>query len=482
MIGAIQRGVAGRLDFQGVVELVGDKLREVFATGDASIVWWDHDSDTARVLYRYEHGVPLALPPPIKVTPDWPGYQVLHGHASGALNTRAEMLALGLTPRPGTDWCRSMVTEPIVGSDRVLGMVNLQNHEREHAFGEAEVRLLQTIAASMGMALENARLVQETREALERQTATAEVLQVLSGSVADTAPVFDKILECCERLLPAASFQLHLVDEAGRLTLERLRWTDSARGMVDAARLAEIEATLRTVYPMPFRETAAATAFSTGELIEFRDVLDDPDVPPSMRLAAQRLGRTYSSLNVPLMWEGRGIGTIAVTRIELGRFGAEERALLKTFADQAVIAIQNARLFNETREALERQTATSEVLQAINASPGDLMPVFEAIASRATRLCDADGGGLWLVEDGMARYSGGQYNLARRPTLSSPARWAARRSPPCSAATRRRRTCTCPTSRTPMPTGGGCRSWSPASSWAESAPTSAYRSSTRTAP
>ncbi|MEO8079757.1 MAG: GAF domain-containing protein, partial [Caldimonas sp.] len=194
VIGAIQRGVAGQLDFQAIVELVGDKLREVFATGDASIAWWDHDTDLVSVLYRYEHGAALPLPPPRKLTPDWGGYPVLKDRHVGVLNTRAEMLAAGLTPRPGTDWCRSMVAVPIIGSNRVLGLVNLQNHEREHAYAEAEVRLLQTIAASMGLALENARLVEETQVALERQTATAEVLQVISSSVADTQPVFDKIL------------------------------------------------------------------------------------------------------------------------------------------------------------------------------------------------------------------------------------------------------------------------------------------------
>jgi len=399
VIGAIQRGVAGQLGFQAIIELVGDRLREVFATGDVSVIWWDRDSDTAHVLYRYEHGVALPLPAPINVTPEWPGYQVLHRRWAGAVNTREEMLALGLTARPGTDWCRSMATVPIVGGDRVVGMVNLQNHEREHAYGEAEVRLLETIAASMGMALENARLVEETRQALERQTATAEVLQVIGGSVADTGPVFDKILECCERLLPAASFQLHLLDEAGRLTLERLRWTSRARAALDASRLGEIEATLRTVYPMPLADTAAAAAFASRDLIEFRDVLNDPDVPASMRLAAQRLGRSYSSLNAPLIWEGRGIGTIAVTRIELGRFGDEERALLKTFADQAVIAIQNARLFNETREALEQQTATAEVLGVISSSVADTGPVFDKILESCRRLFAGDHAVVSLVRD-----------------------------------------------------------------------------------
>ena len=293
---------------------------------------------------------------------------------------------------------RSGLSVPMLRDGQIVGAITV-NRAETGLYADKEVTLLQTFARQAVVAIENVRLFNETKVALERQTATAEVLQVISGSVADTAPVFDKILECCERLLPAASFQLHLVDEAGRLTLERLRWTAGARAAIDATQLGEIEATLRTVYPMPLAETAAAAAFAGRDLIEFRDVLNDPDVPASMRLAAQRLGRSYSSLNVPLMWEGRGIGTIAVTRIELGRFGAAERALLKTFADQAVIAIQNARLFNETKEALEQQTATAEVLGVISSSVADTGPVFDKILESCRRLFAGDHAVVSLVTD-----------------------------------------------------------------------------------
>ena len=414
VIGAIQRGVAGQLDFQAIVELVGDKLREVFATGDASIAWWERESDTAHILYRYEHGVALPLPPPRKVTPDWGGYHILHKGAAGALNTRDEMLAMGITPRPGTDWCLSMATVPIVGSDRVLGFVNLQNHEREHAYGKAEVRLLQTIAASMGVALENARLVEETKEALKRQTATAEVLQVISNSVSDAKPVLDKILESCSHLIDAVGLGVLLIGDDGLLHMPAWRMEAGARGGAEWAANAEREvnqARLRAVFPIPLGGTGTAEAIARGRVLNFPDVLNGADVPEGVRAPAIATGRNYSQMMAPLMQGTRGLGAISLQRPALGGFTEKEQALLKTFADQAVIAIQNARLFNETKEALERQTATTEVLQVINASPGELPPVFSAIIERATRLCDADGGGLWLAEGDLARFSGGQANL-----------------------------------------------------------------------
>ncbi len=292
---------------------------------------------------------------------------------------------------------------PMLREGECIGVLVL-GRGKAGAFTAAEIALAESFVDQAMIAIYNVRLFNETREALEQQTASAEVLQVISSSVADTAPVFDKILECCERLLPAASFQLHLVDHAGALTLERLRWTAAAQAGFEAAQLADFEARVRTVYPMPLADTAPALAFSRRDLVEFQDVLNDPGVPPSMRLAAQRLGRTFASLTAPLIWEGRGIGAIAVTRAEVGPFRPEERSLLKTFADQAVIAIQNARLFNETQEALQQQKASADVLAVISSSVADAQPVFEKILESCKHLFGGDELDVLLVdEQGMLR-------------------------------------------------------------------------------
>jgi GAF domain-containing protein len=118
-------------------------------------------------------------------------------------------------------------------------------------------------------------------------------------------------------------------------------------------------------------------------VLNFPNVVNGSDVPPGTRAAALSSGLNYSWMAAPLMQGGRGIGAIAVHRRALGGFTDKEQDLLKTFADQAAIAIQNARMFRETQEALEQQTATTEVLQVVNASPGDISPVFDAIARKA---------------------------------------------------------------------------------------------------
>ena len=301
---------------------------------------------------------------------------------------------------------------------------------RPGVYADKEVALLQTFARQAVVAIENVRLFNETKEALERQTATAEVLQVISGSVADTAPVFDKILECCERLLPAASFQLHLVDDAGRLTA-RAPALDRAGARRDGRdRLAGYEATLRTVYPMPLADTAAGRWRSARGI--WSSSATCSTIPACRARCAWRRSAwaaRYSSLTAPLMWEGRGIGTIAVDAGRGRPFAAEERALLKTFADQAVIAIQNARLFNETKEALEQQTATAEVLQR------DQQFGRRCRSRCSTRSCESCQP---AVRRRARRRLAGRRRRPGAITLRSADRHEARRAPPSRAAIRGR--------------------------------------------
>jgi signal transduction histidine kinase/CheY-like chemotaxis protein len=249
------------------------------------------------------------------------------------------------------------------------------------------------------VALRNARLYDETRLTLQRQAATAEVLQVIGSSMADAEPVFDKILDSCEQLFEAGAFSLVLVDDRGLLDIVRLRFTARGRDEIGAAFAARAEAEVRKLYPLPLRDTALAQAFAANDVLEYHNVHNGLDLPEATRASARLIGLTGSMLVAPLVWKGLGIGGIVMQRTAVGSFSAIERAQLRTFSDQAVIAIQNARLFNETRAALEQQTATAQVISMMSRSGFDLEPVLDTLIENACRLCQATKGLVLIGEN-----------------------------------------------------------------------------------
>src|SRR5207253_6504045 len=196
VINSIQKGMAAELDFQAIVDLVGDKLRDVFHTGDIGIRWYDPKANLNHFLYQYEHGVRDYQPPR---PPSAGALTLLQTRQPVVANNPAEYAALGFTTVPGTDQSLSSVTVPILGSDRVLGSIALENYERENAFGEAEVRLLTTVAASMGVALENARLFDETQRLLketEQRNAELAIINSVQAALAaelDIQGIYDAV-------------------------------------------------------------------------------------------------------------------------------------------------------------------------------------------------------------------------------------------------------------------------------------------------
>ncbi len=281
----------------------------------------------------------------------------------------------------------SMLIAPMLWEGKGIGTIHVTRFPPV-PFTEKESSVLRTFADQAVIAIRNARLFNETKEALEQQTATAEVLEVISQSVADTAPVFDKILESCARLFESQGSVIMLAGDDGLLHIGAMhvRSADSAQQkMLDGA----LER-MRSLYPIPLAGSATAVAIDAGRVLNFADVLNGLDVPAALRAPAEASGLNYSLIMAPLMQGERGIGSISLTRERLGGFTDKEEALLKSYADQAVIAIQNARLFSETQQALERQTATSDILRVISESPTDVAPVFQAIAERARELCGAD--------------------------------------------------------------------------------------------
>ena len=262
---------------------------------------------------------------------------------------------------------------PMIWEGRGIGVLNVLRKAGEK-FDDGERKLLTTFANQAVIAIQNSRLFNETKEALEQQTASAQVLQVISGSIADPQPVFDRILASTEDLFDADAMGVYLVSDDGWLH--------------QAARRGALTGRITGQFPVRVEGTATAEAIARGRVVSYADVLDGDDVPDGLRRLAQDLGTNYALAQAPMMWQGRGIGAINAARFDMRPFTEKECALLETFANQAVIAIQNARLFNETKEALEQQTATSEVLEVISNSVADTQPVFDKILDSCQRLID----------------------------------------------------------------------------------------------
>ncbi|WP_314944650.1 GAF domain-containing protein [Bradyrhizobium cosmicum] len=278
---------------------------------------------------------------------------------------------------------RSVLFMPLMNRGTPVGMISV-TRAQPGAFAPDLVELLQTFADQAVIAIENARLFNETRETLERQTATADILKVMAASPSDVQPVFDAIAASANRLIGGFSTAvLRYVDGAAHLAA--FTPTDPAGDRV-----------LLSSFPVPFAQFPPYRLVANGAEAQ----LPDTELEPAARDIARARGYR-SMLFTPLMSEGEAIGVIIATRRATGHFGEHHVRLLQTFADQAVIAIKNVSLFNATREALERQTATADILKVIAASPADITPVFQAISDSAKALVGGHSSTVTRVVNGM---------------------------------------------------------------------------------
>jgi len=284
------------------------------------------------------------------------------------------------TTRQQLTGVRTILVAPLLREGIAIGAIAIRRAE-VRPFTDKQIALLKTFADQAVIAIENVRLFQELKESLEQQTATSEILGVIASSPTDIQPVLDVVAENAARLCDANDALIHRIDG------------DKLRSVANYGPLPQRRG--EGLNSMDRRSIPGRTVIDRRTL-HIHDLAAEPEdeLPASF---ARSLG-VRTVLATPLMREGVPIGAILIRRLEVRPFSEKQIKLLETFADQAVIAIENVRLFQELSEALEQQTATSEILGVIASSPTDIQPVLKTVAANAARLCEATDAQIRLVE------------------------------------------------------------------------------------
>jgi len=279
---------------------------------------------------------------------------------------------------------RTLLQVPIMSERGPIGLFILYRREVK-PFTDKQVALVDSFAAQAVIAMENARLLTEQREALEQQTATAEILQVISRSPTDVGPVLDAVVKAATRFCGAPDAIVVLREQGDHVGV--------------AAHEGPLSSTMGRSYPAD-RRTAMGRTIVDGRTVHIPDIseVDDPGLAGAKELAATHGWQAV--LSAPMLRDGVAVGCIGLRKPDAGPFTSRQIELLETFAAQAVIAIENVRLFTELRESLEQQTASADVLRVISQSPTSVQPVFDAIADSALRLLNGWSVVVWQYEGG----------------------------------------------------------------------------------
>jgi len=319
----------------------------------------------------------------------------------------------GVGPQLGN--YRALLGVPLIRDGKVEGVFGLQGRE-PGAFTQRQIELVRTFADQAVIAIENARLFNEVQaktrdleESLQQQTATADVLKVISRSAFDLQAVLHTLVESAAKLCDADKATITRQIDGVFYRAESYGLSEEFMGQV------------RNIPVAPERGSITGRVMLEGKAIQVEDVEADPEYWPK---DFARPGELRTGLGIPMMRNGAPIGVLALMRVEVRPFNAKQIDLVQTFADQAVIAIENVRLFDEVQaktrdlqESLEQQTASAEILQVISSSPTDVQPVFDAIAHSAAVLCEATNGTVFRLREGLIHLVG-YYSLSQAQLAS----------------------------------------------------------------
>ncbi len=374
-------------DIQPVLESLLEKAVRLCGADKGFI--WRQDGDVYRVVAGYGHSagfLEVAKQNPIRQD---------RGTATGrAVLERRVVHIHDILVDPEYRWAedrrgeeemhRTILAVPMMRDDSIIGVILIRRIQVQ-PFTDKQIALVSNFAAQAVIAIENTRLFNELRQSLEQQTATSEVLKVISSSPGELEPVFNAMLENAVRVCGA----LYLSEGNGFRTV----------AMHDVPR-AFAESRGREPFFSPPAGSPMGRVARTRQVAHISDITTEQGYTEGDRALADlaELGGARTVAAVPMFKDNDLIGAIVIYRREVRPFTDKQIELVKNFAAQAVIAIENTRLLSELRESLEQQAATSEVLSIISSSPGELQPVFEAMLKNAVRICGAKFGNLWLRE------------------------------------------------------------------------------------
>ncbi|HSL31384.1 MAG TPA: GAF domain-containing protein [Anaerolineales bacterium] len=386
IINSIQQGLAAELDFQAIVNLVGDKLRQIFNTGDLSINWYNEKTQRVHYLYAYEHGQRLDVPP----MPPTPGGQLETMRQTRqpiVANNPADFQRLHIPVVPGTDSSKSLITVPVISSDRVLGGIQIENYERENAFGESELRLLTTIAASLGTALENARLFDETQRLLketEQRNAELAIINSVQQGLAsklDMQGIYELVGDKISEITGSEIVIINTWNkERETARYEYIREKGERLGVIERP----FTALNREIIPV--LESGTTIIWNSGMAERLRTL--------NHSLPAGEM--PLSVISVPLK-TGNQINTsisLQDTRREYA-FSEATIRLIETLAGSTGIALENARLFDETQRLLKETEQRAAELTIINsvqqglAAKLDFQGIIELVGDKIRDIFDA---------------------------------------------------------------------------------------------